>query len=478
MQKTFTFLFFISLTWIAAAQSITTIKGVANEYVGKEIKVFAIEDYLSELRTQIASDVVETDSTFKISFYNSQTRKLRIESDGNFFHIYVQPGGEYELFVSDQSAYVDENAKSVDVEFFFLGLDSTDINYKILQYDNQQFEFLQANYRPKSLKSTNFVQKLDTFKLRITEEYKSDTSQFFKTYVKFSVASLDDLAFVGHRNEYEKFDFYIQPEPVWYQNDRYMSYILHYYKLYERQLSSKVNEGFYEAVINSSPSMAMNALGGDYSLKKIRLRELIMLNMLTEVFYTDDYPKTNILTMMDSLANYGLFEENKEIANNLKYRLLDLVPGTPMPNFALEVNGTKKYKNDYQGKHTYIQFINKDIQKSMNDLSLLYALQQKYAKNTQFVTVLVVDKEDELLTDATPFIKEHKIAWDFGVVKKDNPLLERLNVNTFPHYLLMDTRGTVLSAPALSPRPNNDYETIENILIQIDREYRLREEQR
>ncbi|PWH86223.1 TlpA family protein disulfide reductase [Brumimicrobium oceani] len=474
----FAFLFLIAVNLFATAQQpITTIEGFANDYVGKEVKVFFIDDYLSHLRTQVASTNVAADSTFKLSFYNSETRKVRVEVEDNFFHIYLQPGSDYQVYAGASSPYVDPNAKGVEVEFFFLSLDSTDINYKILMFEDAQYNFLQQYYQPRSVKSTTFVQKLDSFKLNLAEQYQADTSQFFKTYVKFSVASLDDLAFVGHRNKYEKFDFYLKPETVWYHNDRYMDYIDSYYKMYERQLSQSVNEKFYEAVIQRSPSLAMNALGGDYSLKNLKLRELIMLKMLSEVFFTKDYPQTNILTMMDSVANYALFKQNKTVASNLKYRLLDLVPGTKIPDFSIDVNGTTKYQSDYYGKHTYIQFVNKNLPKSLNDLELLYKLQQKYSKNIQFVTVLVTSKGDELLTDPSPFIKKHNIAWDFSVVENTNPILKRMNVTTYPHYMLMDAEGVVVSAPALSPRPNNDYETIELTFIQIDRRYKALEQQ-
>lgn len=465
------FLFFMGSTILA--QPVTTIQGFAEAYVGKEVKVFVIDDYLSHLRTQVASSTVQNDSTFKLSFFNKQTRKLRIEVDKNYFHIYTQPKGDYKLFVGESSPYIDEKAKGVEVEFFFLDLDSTDINYKILMFEDYQLKFLQKHYYHKSLKSTNFVAQLDTFKLDVSEKYAADTSRFFKAYVKYSVASLDNIAFLGQRNEYEKYDFYIKPETVLYQNDRYMDYVLNYYKLYEAQLSNEVNERFYNGVINSSPTVIMNALGGDYALKNVRLRELVMIKMLSEVFFTDVYPQTNILTILDSVSNNALFSEHKKIASNLKYRLLDLVPGTKMPDYSFMVNGERKFGSDYAGKHVYIQFVNQEIRKSIEDITLLKPIQQKYAKHIQVLTVLVVDEDDALLKDPSKFIKEHKITWDLSVVTKDDPALKKLNVNSYPHYVLADASGHVVAVPALSPRPNNEYETIENMFIGIARYYRL-----
>lgn len=476
MIKKLTFVLFLGFSLSLIAQPITTIKGWANDYVGKSVKVFVIEDYLSQVKTQIASSKVEADSTFEMSFYQTQTRKLRVETGDNYFYIYAQPNAEYSVFVESSSIYESQKRKGIEADFFFMNLDSTDINYKILRYEDAQFNFLQENYNQRSRSSIQFVQKLDTFKLEITKSYASDTSVFLKKYIKFSIAALDDLAFVGQRNAYEKYDFYIKPETVWYQNDKYMDYIMRYYQLYEKRLANAVNEKFYDAVIQSSPTLAMNALGGDYALKNVRLREFIMLKMLTDVFYSNDYPQTNILTIMDSVEHHALFKEHKRIAKNLQFRLLELVPGTNMPNFKVNVKGENKFKSDYSGKHLYIQFIKKDAQKSIEDMPLLHALHQKYLGPIQFLTVLIVEEEDELLDHPNSFIKSHKISWDLAITTEDDAILKDMNVKTFPHYVLMDAKGAVVAAPALSPRPDNEYETIENVFMQINRRYKAYED--
>ncbi|PKR81623.1 hypothetical protein CW751_03615 [Brumimicrobium salinarum] len=458
------------------AQPVTTISGIAESYVGEEVKVFTIDDYLSRITTQVASTTVQKDSTFKVSFFNKQTRKLRIEVGKNHFHIYTQPKAKYKVFVSESSPYIDANAERIEVEFFFLDLPKTDINYKILMFEDAQLSFLEEHYYHKSLKSVNFVSKLDTFKNEISQRYATDTSKFFHAYMRYSFASIDNLSFLGQRNAFEKYDFYIKPETVLYQNDRYMDYILHYYKLYETQLPNEVNELFYKGVVNSSPTIILNALGGDIALKNIRLRELIMIRMLSEVFYTNIYPQTNVLTVLDSVANHAIFDEHKKIAKNIKFRLLDLVPGSEMPDFNISVNGTKKYNSDYRGKHLYIHFANRNVQQSIDDLKLISLLKKKYGKHIQFLTILTSNPTDTLLNDASSFIKTHNVSWDLAVLSNQDPLLERLNVSSYPHYLLLDAAGNVVASPALLPRPNNEYETIENIFVRIERRYRLLEQ--
>jgi hypothetical protein len=455
-------------TSVLLGKSLNSIEGFAPSYVGKNVTIFEIQDYLSMLTTKVASAEVKADSTFELNIFNDRTRKYRIEIGENHFHIYAQPDGKYKLYVKESSPYLDENAKGIEVEFFFIDLDSTDINFNILMFEEASLNFLKRNYNHKAKSSTQFVEQLDTFKVEVHNVYKDDTSTFFRKYVRFAIASLDNLSFSGGRNKYEKYDFYIKPETVWYQNDRYMEYILKYYENYAYELSDPLNESFYQGVIKSSPTIVINKLGADYALDNIRLRELVMIKMLGDVFYTGDYPQTNILTMLDSISSNGLFSENQKIASNIKYRLLDLVPGSKMPNFRLEVKGSPKSKDDYSGKHLYIQFIKEGAEKSENDIELIRPLYDKYMRYTEMLTVVVTD-DDKILADPSDYIKKFNMGWETSFIKPDDEILDKLNVESYPHYILMDAAGYVVAAPALSPRPDNEYETIENALHGIKR---------
>tara|TARA_B100000508_G_scaffold55003_3_gene42661 strand:- start:25190 stop:26602 length:1413 start_codon:yes stop_codon:yes gene_type:complete len=448
-------------------QSITTVEGFAPTYVGEKVEIFAFEDYVTRVKDKLAETEVKEDSTFELTFYNEITRKLRVDIGDNHFLMYAQPKSDYKVYVKGFSPYLSKEARKVEVEFFFIDLDSTDINYKILMFEDRQLSFLKENYKRSSMDTPEFVAALDTFKLRCTNDYEEDTSRYFKNYVRYSFASLDNLAYKGNRNRFEKYDFYIKPQTVLYQNDRYMDYILKYYDNYSFQLSNDLNQEFYDGIIQASPTLVMNALGKDYALDNIRLREVVMLKMLGDVFYSDDYPQTNILTMLDSISENALFEKNKSIASNLKYRLLELVPGAEMPDFVFNVDGEKKGKNDFEGKHLYIQFVRKDAEKSERDLPLVKPLFTKYGKYTDFLTVVVVEEEDELLESPDEFIKEHNISWNIAVVDENDPILDRLGIAAFPQYILMDAAGYVVQAPALTPRPNNEYETIEKVLFNI-----------
>src|SRR5690554_7270329 len=104
-------LIFVLLIWFAGthaiAQSVTVCSSDLEAYVGEDVRIYVIDDYLSQLTTQIASTTDQEDSTFKVSFFNDETRKLRIEVGKNFFHIYTQPKAKYNLFVTKSPPYIE-----------------------------------------------------------------------------------------------------------------------------------------------------------------------------------------------------------------------------------------------------------------------------------------------------------------------------------------------------------------------------------
>ena len=81
------------------------------------------------------------------------------------------------------------------------------------------------------------------------------------------------------------------------------------------------------------------------------------------------------MTILDSLANRSLFKEHEIIAENIVFRLTDLVPGAQAPNFVLRGIEKVKTKFDYNGKHLYLHFFDPESTENLKELSLIKKLQ-------------------------------------------------------------------------------------------------------
>lgn len=449
-----------------AADEITTITGFAPTYVGKQIEVFQTVDYLSMKQERIATATVQADSTFKLSFYLDQTRKLHLSCNNNTGILYAQPGGSYDVYFPDRNPYDAYRPLGNKVELKLYGLDSTDINYKILTFNRWADEILARYYTKHNAESQYFSRRIDTFKTDVEKYYIRDTSdKFFLSHIRFTFARIDNMAFLGHRNKYEKYDFYLRNTPVFYQSDTYMDYVNGYYEKFMRNIDHEINNKVYLGLLKSSPTLIMRALTQEYTLKNnVRLRELVMIKSLSESFYENDFPQTNILAVLDSVSRFGLFEENRVIAANITTRLLELTPGGKAPDFSVLGSGKTYTLSGFATKHLYLFFVSASNVECQKQMELLVPIYQRYLNYANFLMVIRDDGRADI-DDVEAFRKS--LPWESVVVNEQHPILKAYQVINVPYYVLVDPVGGVVAAPALGPTPNGQYETIDKTLFQI-----------
>lgn len=468
----------ILIPFFGKSQAVTKIVGYAPNYVGQTVELFEIEDYFSMREQLIATTTVNEDSTFNFQFFNNKTQKIIVKSNKNTGFLYIQPKGNYEIYLPSQNRYDAYRPMGNEVEIAFFNLDSTDINYQILAFDKWVNSFLGTYFPSKRMNGAEFVKQLEQFKQDAEKYYEKDTSVFLKTHVRFSIAALDDIQFAGSRNRFEKFDFYLNNYPLIYESDAYMSYINGFYSNLIPRLSKEVNDKVYLGVLKSSPTLIINALAKEYTLRptlvktikgekmigNARLRELIMIKGLSNVYYSPDYPKTNIIKILDSLSNHSMFSENKLIAKNLIYRLTELVPGAKSADFLLTNSDNKiRTLNSYAGKHLYIHFFSGENTDSFKEFELMKSIYERYKKDVNFISVY--EKQAEISKKNKQLIST--LPWEVFELEKDDQLFKTFKPASYPFYILIDPFGYIVSIPALGPKPNGQYLSIDKVFFDI-----------
>jgi hypothetical protein len=458
-------IFSVLISFVSIEQEdINTIKGFAPKYIGQKVEIFAVEDYLSMKEKLIATAQVKDDSTFTVNFFNAETRKIVVKSMNNEGYMYIQPAATYNIYFPIKNKYDEFRPLGNNVEIAFQDLPESDINFKILAYDRWMNNFLGDYFYKKNLNKLEFVHKLDTFKLNVFKAYENDTNFFFKTFVRFSVASLDNIQYLGARNRFEKYDFYLKNFPVSYTNPSYMEYFNSYYKNIDGKIAMETNNKTYLGLLKSSPTIMINALGEEYTLSNVRIRELVLIKYLGDNYFTGEYPQTNILSVLDSLSAFSLFKEHKLIAKNLKSQLTEIHPGSKSPDFEIIAQNQQKTLNllSFQKKHLYIQFIDFSIKESEKELELLIPLYEKYKTDVEFLTIVkdspTSKTQEEILS---------KLKWPYTFVNRDDLLLKNFKIASYPSYTLIDAYGYIVESPALKPTPNGKYETIDKSFFYI-----------
>jgi hypothetical protein len=210
----------------------------------------------------------------------------------------------------------------------------------------------------------------------------------------------------------------------------------------------------------------MKALGRDYTLINLRIRELIMIKSLSEIYHSTQFPQTNVATILDSLSNKCLFKANQKIAKNLIARITTLVPGAKAPDivFIEEGKDTKTLYN-FQGKHLYIHFFDPESQRSEQEVPVLIEAFSKYNDVVQFVSVY---KKMKPLSEKANELTQ-SIPWDVYGMSELSSLWKNYRIKAYPQYTLIDAAGYCVASPALGPNPNGQYETIDKTFFYIKR---------
>lgn len=472
MKHLFSLLFLVAYSHCIKAQSasVVTIEGYAPGYLGQSVQLNEIEDYFSMKESTIASGTVQTDSTFSLVFTTDETQKVILRIGNNSSFLYVQPGGEYILYYPLKDKYTPYRPAGNQIEITFLDLDTNDINFQILSFNRWMDNYLALNYKDHLTNPIEFNKRMDDFKEAAQRFYQKDTGNFIFDYVRFSIANVDNIQQAANRNRFEKHDFYIKHQPVRYRNDAYMEYFKNFYKGTMPTIPMEVNNRVYLGLLKSSPSLIMNALGKEYTLINTRVRELVMIQMLSELYHSPEYPQTNILEVLDSVKNHALFDANKVVAKNVLSRLTEVSNGGKAPEFVIKTQNGLKGLNDYKGKYLYVHFFDPASEKSRIELPILKELYKKYQKEIMFLTICKASHMDENNRKVL-----NEFLWDVAIVSDSySSIWENYKIATFPSYVLIDAYSYIVQAPALGPQPNNLYETIDKVFFNIQKV--LREE--
>ncbi|MCB0478385.1 MAG: TlpA family protein disulfide reductase [Crocinitomicaceae bacterium] len=482
---------FISLFVSLLSFGQTTVIGFAPEFIGKEANIYLVDDFITNKRKQVGTGIVEAkDSSFHISFENKEINKAVVEIGNIVGYLYVDQGKTYEVIfrpVSKDPKRLTENV----IVLSFLNLPEDDINYKILAFDMWVDDFLFKHYYKShvnagSVKSdsltderarTDFFSELDTFKIYVDDYYRDEQNVFFLNYIKYSVAQLDNLHHKKMTNNegIKRFETYLKDVPIHYNNEKFMNYFKFFFSEYFSTLPHSNEEDIIRAIHKQSPRELWKALAFDYRLTNPQHKELVMILALGESYYSMPYEQNDIIIIMDSLTQISRVPQNKIICQNILNEITSLMPGYPAPVIALNDGGKEpKAWINYEGYHIYVSFFETWCTECIKEMRIIKSMSEKYEGAVKFVSICT-DSDPE---NFAKFRKNHpEFDWDFYHVSGNkNEVLSKFKVKDLPAYFLLDQDGFIVQAPAQSPVPDGEYETIEKTFDEIIKALKYRNE--
>lgn len=441
-------LFFIVLSVAVFAQQ-TVIEGTAKDYIGKTISAYSYQDLITNTPIVVGSDKVNDSGYFKITLPNiNTTQYMYLNIDNLNGSIYVTPGTDYLVsFPAPDSLHYQNPLVSHPVDLVFLNCKASDVNSMVIDF-NEQWDLFWRKYY------TYFVRKaaapvLDSFRITMQNRYSDVHNAYFKGYLDYTIAEIEISILVGQKTLGNK---YLKNKPVLYHNYEYMKFFNDYFKDYLGQ--------FAEERAAAGDEVNKFIKGNDYpnlmEVMKINpilrsndsLCELVLLKGLYELYYTGDYNRDNIKTILRIMAANSHIEEDKAIAKNILNSFSDVEEGNPAPEFTLkDAQGEENSLLDFRGKYVYLCFFKSTVSQSTSEMDVMSALRRQYGKKISFVCI----SEDDSLSDLQHYMDDNKIyTWPF-LFDAGQTVLKQYNVKSLPEFFLIDPKGHFVKSPADPP---------------------------
>ena len=459
---------FVSSFQLNGQLSITVL---APKHINKFAKLNRIVNF-STYRMEVI-EKTSIDSLGKFSFnINPENAFLSvIEIDNEYGYLYVDPTTKkYDILFPENKDILNRFRKTNN-QLVFNNLPNNDLNTLILDFNLRLDYFLYGDTISlirMAKRNQEFRDSLNVFKEKLIPLYGGIKKEYLHNYIRYSIASIEQLTNFkdSEQSRLLNYNFYLNKMPVLYENNAYMSF---FNQFYDNILSiiENGNEEKIKFAINNYNSLEKLdlALANDYFLKDDRIRELAIINGLSEIFYNKYFNANNILSILNEIALKSKFLEHKKISNYLIQTLTNLNRGTKSPEFQLvnQFNDSILLKKE-KGKAVYLNFFSTANTQSLLEMEIIKSLHNKHSEAITFISISV----DKNKADYENYVRDYSdYKWNICHYNFNHQLIDDYKIKSIPKYILIDKNGEINQAPAYSPIPDGNNHSIDETFFSI-----------
>ena len=457
-------LFFIILLAFAGsmlqAQTNITIRGEVVDGAGKEVYLYRYTDMLTRTEMEVDHTTVGSNRVFELhAFANYPTMMvLQIENYSQSF--FVEPGREYEVYVPRFDWNIDEkkniflSPEVLPLEFVNMPADElngliSNFEAVVADYIDNHRVYFDGRFRPQK-------RYFDSLEIEVRKKAPDTRNEFYNRYKRYQLASMKySFHFDTRRNMANRF---VKGQPILYYDDNYMSF---FFTLFANSVSKGTTKipvwRMGQWVNDLKLDLYLDSIGTDTLLHNEQVRELVALEALQESYYLNRYYESDkVLQMIDLLGSRTKFPEHKTLARQLAASLRQQEQGVEMPSFTLpDVDKNMVSLDSMKGKWVYITFVRVGDKNCISELETMAHFKDSvYSrnKNVEFVTICC-DREFQTMYNFLKNSKRgRKYNWTWLHFNGNYRLLERYQVVSYPHFILINPDGqlqyTITPAPA------------------------------
>lgn len=425
----------------------TNIKCSNADYAGKKLDFYKSSDPISG-KTELVF-TLQFDDQGKCNTAIKTAQTIYTFCDFGIYRgmLYVEPNQTIDLVLPPFRAksFADrKNPYFKHVSFWIVSESKEQLNDKISGFE-QQLNFLSDKYfNELYLKQSKTMS--DSVMVQLNEQFPQSTPQAFKHHKNLKEQLIKGDIFRLRPENYSAIFDGIKPE--FWTHQAFMSL---FQKTFDEQLSfsAKAINGkeISIAVQQENTSALLDIVKTKYNVSG-KMAELVLLKLLHDGFYSDDFSKTAIKNMVSST----LFSKNsnqiiKKAAVTIETKFSFLQKGSIAPKICLnDLGGEKNCTDGNTAKFKYIVFADVETLVCQEHLKYLSRINELFNKHLDIYVVL--RKTDKAGIET--FFEENELP-GIKMIDLENNYIQNYKIRSFPQCFLFDEKHKVVFTDTKSP---------------------------
>jgi peroxiredoxin len=448
--------FFLILLYRPVFAEQTIITGHELTYAGTRLEFMHTVDWITGTEQEFGYSMVSENGDFQITLDLKNTQQVLLHLGGYLGYFFAEPGKTYRIVLPERREKSPEELLNpyFQPEEIHLGLDNfaeDDLNMLIVMFEDSYVPFYEKHVNSAFTKTD--IRKLETDIQNIEKPFQNLPGNFFRNYRRYRYGMLKLLA--NQQKVQSLSDEYFNNQPVLYNNTAYADlfnqvynkYFIFYSRSEEgRQLLTDINQkGSYKAL--------QATLSKNTNFSNDTLKELVILKQVYDEFYGNQFSRTGLLNILDSLMATTKIDIHRQIGSMIKQKITRLLPGYVPPAFELlDTDGKLVSLADFKGRYVYLNFCTCQSYTCLNEFNSLAGLYNRYKDKLTILTIATDPMEEVLRL----FLVKNKYNWKFLLYDRQPEVLKEYDIRAYPTYFLIGPDGKLIYSPAPSPAEDFD----------------------
>ncbi len=434
------------------------LRGNAPSYANSEIVFNKYTDWVTQTEEEAGRCMVDDKGDFKI--FMDLDRITFIFSHLGIYKafLYIEPDRTYEIVLPEKA----DKAPEDELNPYFI---ESRIQLGIINVNTEETNFVirmfNDAYNPYYNKHIiNFMNKDDFSELeedieRIEKPFINSGNNFFNNYRKYRYGLLKHLSYQQKARSVS--DEYFRDKPVLLYNPAYMELFNQVYDKYF-VFFGRTNKGqkIYDDINRlKSHSELKKTLYKDGVFSNDTIIELVIIKGIYDEFYDDNFSRSGLLNILDTLIANTEIRELRLIGETVKSKITRLFAGYYPPEFKLYDSDSNLVKlSDFRGKYVYLNFCTSQSYVCLSEFEVLKGIYDRHKDKMEVVTVTV----DPFPRITTNLLKSSKWNWKFLYHGNQPQIIKEYDIRAYPTYFLIGPDGKLIYSP--SPSPTEDFESM------------------